>query len=100
MASDFLKFNEEKTEVMIFRPGNTCDPPDLDLSVIKPYVKPNVKNLGVIMDSDFKMDKQINSVIKSIFFQLRQLSKVKYFLSFNGFERVIHAFISTRLDFM
>ncbi len=95
MASDFLKFNEEKTEVMIFRPGNTCDTPRF----IKPYVKPNVKNLGLIMDSDFKLNKQINSVSKSSFFQLRQLSKVKSFLSFNDFERVIHTFISARLDY-
>ncbi len=50
------------------------------------------------MDSDFKLEKQINSVIKSSFFQLRLLSKVKYFLSFSYFERVIHSFISTRLD--
>ncbi len=66
MASDFLKFNEEKTEVMIFRPGNTCDPPDLDLSVIKPYVKPNVKNLGVIMHSDFKLDKLVFFPVEAI----------------------------------
>ena len=51
------------------------------------------------MDCDFLMDKQINSVLKSAFFQLRILSKVKAFLSFADFEKVIHAFISTRLDY-
>ncbi len=51
------------------------------------------------MDSDFKLDKQINLVIKSSFFQLRQLSKFKYFLSFKDFERIIHMFILSRLDY-
>ncbi len=41
----------------------------------------------------------INSVVKSSFFQLRLLSKAKSFLSFKELERVIHAFASSRLDY-
>ncbi len=33
------------------------------------------------------------------FFQLRSLHKLKSFLSFGDLETVIHAFISTRLDY-
>ncbi len=51
------------------------------------------------MDCDFKLDKQINSLVKSIFFQLRQLAKVKYFLSPKDFQRILHIFISTHLDY-
>ena len=40
-----------------------------------------------------------NSVVKSSFYHLRLLSKIKSVLSFNDFERVIHAFISTPLDY-
>ena len=47
----------------------------------------------------FLIDKQVNSVLKSAFFQLRILKKVKPFLSFVDFEKVIHAFITTRLDY-
>ncbi len=38
-------------------------------------------------------------VIKSSFFQLRQLSKLKSFLSFKDFEIIIHICISSRLDY-
>ena len=38
-------------------------------------------------------------VVKSSFYQLRVVSKAKPFLSFKNFERVIHAFISSRLDY-
>lgn len=95
MALYFKKCNEGKTEVIIFEPGGACEFPDLDLGAIKPYVKPTVKNLGLLIDSESKLDKQINLVIKYSFFQLRQLSKVKSF----DFERVIHVFISTCLDY-
>lgn len=46
------------------------------------------------------MDQQINSVVKSsLFFLLKILSKVEPFLSFSNFWRVIHAFVSIRLDY-
>ncbi len=66
---------------------------------MRPHVKSTVKNLGVILDMDFKLGKQINSVVKSSFYQLRLLSKVKTFLSFNNLERLIHVFISSRLGY-
>lgn len=37
--------------------------------------------------------------MKSCFYYLRLLSKVKPFLSFNLFEQIVHAFISSRLDY-
>ncbi len=40
---NFLNFNENKTEVMLFTPGGTSESFDLDLGEIKPLVKPYVK---------------------------------------------------------
>ena len=39
------------------------------------------------------------SVVKSSFFQLRNISKVKPLLTVTDFEKVIHAFVTTRLDY-
>ena len=99
MALHFLNLNENKTEIIIFRPSVAASTLVLDIGPLEPYLKPTVTNLGVKMDSDFLMDKQINAVLKSSFFQLRILSKAKPFLSFVDFEKVIHAFITTRLDY-
>ncbi len=52
-----------------------------------------------IFDPALKFDKQINSVVKPAFFQLRMIAKIKYFISFKDLETVIHAFISSRLDY-
>lgn len=41
----------------------------------------------------------VNSVVRSSFFQLRTISKIRHFLSPSDLERVINAFISSRLDF-
>ena len=99
MALNFLNFNEKKTEVMVFGPSGLCEPPPVDLGPLAEFTKPTVLNLGFKMDSDFKLDRQISSVVKSSFFQIRQLAKVKPLLAHQHFETVIHAFITSRLDY-
>jgi len=79
MALNFLHFNESKTEVMVFRPSGASDVSQIDLGSLQPYVKSTITNLGVKMDCDFKMEKQINLVVKASFFQLRLIVKLKPF---------------------
>ena len=71
MALNFLNLNESKTDIIIFRPSVASSTANLDLGPLQQYLKPTVTNLGVKMDGDFLMDKQVNSVLKSAFFQLR-----------------------------
>lgn len=97
MALNFLNFNDKKTEVMVF--GGTTGAPQVDLGCLAPFLKHTTTNLGVKIDSDLKLDNQIRSVVKSSFFQLRQLAKIKPILSRQHFEIVIHAFVTTRLDY-
>ncbi len=53
----------------------------------------------MLFDSGLKCDKQINYVVKSCFYHLRRLAKVKPVLSLKNFEIVIHAFVTSRLDY-
>lgn len=53
----------------------------------------------MIVDSNLTFDKQINNVVKTSFFHLRLITKVKPFLCFRDFEKATHGFISSRLDF-
>ena len=55
--------------------------------------------MGFNMGSEFKLDQQIGAIVKSSFFHLRQLAKVKPFLAQKHFETVIHAFITSLLDY-
>ncbi|XP_032375874.1 uncharacterized protein LOC116692015 [Etheostoma spectabile] len=99
MALNFLNFNEKKTEVIMFGPGGSYEIPPTELGPLASYLKPTVLNLGFRLDSDFKLDSQINATVKLSFFHLRKLVKVKPFLSRQQLETVIHAFISLRLDY-
>lgn len=83
----------------MFGPSRVCDSTPVNLGSLQQYVKSVVTNLGIKIDSEFKLDKQINVVVKSCFYQLRLLAKIKPVLSFNIFKQVIHDFISTRLDY-
>lgn len=95
MALNCLKLNDSKTEVVIF--GNSCDP--TALGPLGSYCNDFARNLGVFMDCSFKFDRQISSVGKSSFYQLRLLSKAKSYLPYSDLERAIHAFITCRLDY-
>ena len=44
------------------------------------------------------MDVQINNICKIAFFHLRNIAKVRKFLSYRQCEVLIHAFISSKLD--
>jgi len=97
MTINLLNFNEKKTEVMVF--VGTTGPPLVVLGSLVQFIKPTVTNRGVKVDTDLKLDCQINSVVKSSFLHLRQLAKIKPFLSKQHFETVINAFVTTGLDY-
>ena len=97
MDTNFLHLNDSKTEVIIF--GHNTPASLHSLGSLTPNIRNSVKNLGVTFDSSFKFQKQISSVIKASFFQLRLISKVKPYLPFKQLEMLIHAFISSRLDY-
>ena len=97
MSDNFLMLNNNKKEIILFGPPNPIH--NITTSLAPLTIKPYVKNLGVILDSALKFDKQINTVVKGAFFQLRQVSKIKGFLSTHDIERVIHALITSRLDY-
>ena len=62
---------------MVFGPSGSCEPPLVDLGPLVLHVKPTAINLGFKMESEFKLDHQIATVVKSSFFHLRQSAKVK-----------------------
>uniref|UniRef100_A0A8C4X7K9 Capping protein regulator and myosin 1 linker 2 n=1 Tax=Erpetoichthys calabaricus TaxID=27687 RepID=A0A8C4X7K9_ERPCA len=58
-----------------------------------------VKNLGVIFDSSLTYSTHINHIKKLSYFHLRNISRVRSFLSFSNAEKLVHAFITSRIDY-
>lgn len=99
MAKTFLLLNEKKTEVSIVGPPDSTRGLATNLGPLSSNLHTHAKNLGVIYDSALKFDKQINSVVRGSFFQLRAIAKLKSFLSFKDLKIVLHGFISSRIDY-
>ncbi len=63
------------------------------------YCHDQIRNLGVVFDPELKFDKQVNAVVKSCFFQIRSIARLKPILSRKDLEKVINAFVLSRLDY-
>ena len=99
MSDNFLKLNQEKTEVLII--GNKTEREKLSAHMKTLAFDPKYKarNLGVIIDSDLCFESHIKNVIKIGFYHLRNIVKVLPFLSRADANKLVHAFIFSRLDY-
>lgn len=59
----------------------------------------HARNLGVIMDSDLNFNIHIKTITKSASYHLRNIARIKGFLSKQDTEKLVHAFIFSRLDY-
>ena len=58
----------------------------------------SVRNLGVQFDSIFSFEEHIKNICKSSFYHLRNIAKIRKYLSQDTCEILVHAFISSKLD--
>ncbi len=59
----------------------------------------SVRNLGVLFDSNLSFDSHVSSICKNSFFHLKNISKLRPMLSMSIAEMLIHAFMTSRLDY-
>ncbi len=102
MTKNFLLLHSEKTEVLIIRPKihkNNNLEHCLTLDGCSVDSSSSVRNLGVLFDSNLSFDRHISSICKSAFFHLKNISKLRPMLSMSNAEMLIHAFMTSRLDY-
>ena len=103
MSENKLQLNPDKTEFIVFGAkdrhkwlsdsfpvnilGNCLSPADV------------VCNLGVLFDAKFCFTNHVNSVIKSCFISLRDLDRIRRFLSVDTSVVIAKALVSSRLDY-
>lgn len=99
----FLKMNPDKTEIIMFIPQRLKDAHTIngciftDGSCIR--FSNFVRNLGVLLDRHLNMDVHINSVVSVCYKQLSDIGKIRKLLTKKDTELLVHAVISSRLDY-
>ena len=98
----FMKINPDKTEILLLRPSS------LNREVIINGVifegecirfSTEVKNVGVWIDKNLNMDKHINHIVSHCYKILKDIGRIKKCLQQDHLERIVHAVISSRLDY-
>ena len=94
-----LKCNPSKTEVIHFYPRYIPSDSISHLRVGTAIIEPvnEVRDLGITLDSTLTLRTHITHRSGSL--SLHELSKIRKFLSQKDNERVVHAFISSKLDY-
>ena len=104
-SSRRLQLNPDKTELIWFGSrANLSNLKRLDvmsLTLCSVVIEPvdSVRDLGVILDSELSMQKHIGKVYSLCFFHIRRLRKLRSMLDQSSTQRLVSAFILSRIDY-
>ena len=97
-----LKLNDDKTVIMEIRsPRSVSALGDLHIMVGEECITLSeaTRNLGVFLDEHFNMQNHVQKPCRSAYAQLRNIAQVRSVLPQKTAETLVHAFITSRLDY-
>ena len=100
MTINKLKLNTDKTELAVFYSKFRAKPDLFSIKVGDQIIHPkkSLRNIGAIFDETVSMLPQVNSICKSAFFHLRNISRIRKYQLRTATERLIHPFVTPKLD--
>ncbi|XP_062404806.1 uncharacterized protein LOC134095354 [Sardina pilchardus] len=102
MKANFLQLNSSKTEaILVGTPHQirSSTITSITLPGVNIHLSPSVTNLGVKMDPHLTFEAHIKHLCKTSFFHLKNIAKLRPSLTLPDAEKLVHAFISSRLDY-
>ena len=96
-----LACNPGKTEVVHFRSchARTCEPiKTITIGNAAISAMPVVRDLGALLDQHLLLKKQINNISKGAWYVIQKIGRIRPYLSQEFCERLIHTFVSSKLD--
>ena len=103
MHDNILKLNPDKTEFILIGTKHFRDkyaylfPAEILDNEIVP--SDSVRNLGVTFDNDFSFTKHINNVCRSCYYHMKDLRRIRRYLSVSVATALANALVSSRLDY-
>jgi hypothetical protein len=102
MIQDKLKLNDGKTELLIIgskQQLQKLNPCHVCVGNADVLPVPIACDLGVWLDSNLSMSCQITETCGAAFYWLHNIKRIGKFLSRENLSTVIHAFVTSRLDY-
>ena len=102
MIKNQLMVNDTKTEFMLI--GTKQQLERVQISSIKvgqDDIQPVtfVRNLGVIFDSQLKMDLHVTKACKTAYYHLHNIRRIRKYLTDDATCSIIHAFVTSQIDY-
>ena len=102
MTQKFLLLNSDKTEIVVIGPKHlreTLSDPIVTLYGFSWAPSSTVRSLEVMFDQDMSFDPHVKQVSRTAFFHLRNIVKIRSILSQTDAEKLVNAFVTSRLDY-
>ena len=103
MISDKLMLNDSKTEILLVGSRQQLRKVELDALMVGtakvPLASSAVRNLGSFFDSELTMNTHVNKLCSAAYFHLYNLRRIRKYLSQETYEQLVHAFITSRIDY-
>ena len=98
MSSNRLQLNADKTQFIWLGTGHFLG--NRDTQVIDTILSSTdvVNNLGVYLDSELTLERQVSKLCQVCYFHLRRLRTVRRSLSKECLRTLVHAFVTSRVD--
>ena len=105
MSRNRLKLNEDKSELLLITtkrqvPKNISDK-SIGIKIGNDKITPSdtAKNLGVYIHKHMDLTAHVNQIIKTSYFHLRRISKIRPHLDQATTAKVIQSMVTSRLDY-
>ena len=101
MTANKLKLNNDKSEFLFLhsRFRHSLPPPTISVGMENIRPSQQARNLGVILDDTMSLSPHVNTIVKGAFYHIRNISKIRKYISTSTTEILIHSCLSSKLDF-
>ena len=103
MEVNELKLNHDKTEIMLIYsievPYSSTKFSYFSIDNERLTTTANARSLGVVLDDNMLFDVHVSDICRSSFGKLRNLPKIRKYLTRESSEITVHAFVTSKLDY-
>ncbi len=102
MATNTLKLNDDKTVFLLIGRKAQVNKVSIDSFLVGESLIPKsdmAPNLGTLWDSELSLKPHVEKTCRSALYHLRNIYKIRKCLSKSDAETLVHAYITSRLDY-